>query len=112
MDNEITKIPTRLVVGGHMLEVRRVDSLFDFCLGEVSVVEGEILIADKCGRDRLQGESSKRVTFFHELVHAILYVMGEKELEGNERFVCAFSSLLKSALESMEYESTDKPKED
>ena len=36
--------------------------------------------------------------FFHELVHAILSLMGECELYGNEKFVETFGGLLHQAM--------------
>ena len=51
--------------------------------------------------NRQQCESSKIATFFHEVVHGILDTMGESELSGNEKFVCAFSSLLIDPIEEI-----------
>ena len=33
-------------------------------------------------------------TYYHELVHQILDNMGEKDLSGNEKFVCSFAGFL------------------
>jgi len=42
-------------------------------------------------------------TFFHELIHFLLYAMGERELKENEKFVDVLGRLLHQALTSMEY---------
>ena len=42
-------------------------------------------------------------TFYHELVHTILYFAGETELRGNEQFVDVFSGLLHQALTTAVY---------
>lgn len=42
----------------------------------------------------------KQQTFCHELVHAILDRMGEHDLNGNEKFVDVFGSLLHQAWSS------------
>ncbi len=43
-------------------------------------------------------------TFYHELVHFILYFAGEDELRKNERFVDVFGGLLHQALATAVYE--------
>lgn len=42
-------------------------------------------------------------TFCHELIHAILNNMGERELNDNEKFVDIFGGMLHQALTSAEY---------
>ena len=42
-------------------------------------------------------------TFYHELVHIILYHAGEHELRNNEKFVDVFSGLLHQALTTAVY---------
>lgn len=39
-------------------------------------------------------------TFLHELLHAIFYELGERELDKNERFIDSVSNLLHQALTS------------
>lgn len=48
-------------------------------------------------------------TFYHELIHAILNVMQEKELYENERFIDIFAGILLQIEKTSEYE-TDKSK--
>lgn len=41
--------------------------------------------------------------YFHELVHTILFIMNEDELQNNERFVDLFAHLLYQALSTSTY---------
>mgnify|MGYP006271243367 CR=1 FL=1 len=43
-------------------------------------------------------------SFWHELVHAILYDMDEHALNKNEKFVTAFASRLSEAIDSARFE--------
>lgn len=47
-------------------------------------------------------------TFYHELVHFILFSMGEREMTHNEKFVHMFASLLRQALLTAEYAEDNK----
>ena len=57
-------------------------------------------------RDGLHMLSMDRImdTFYHERTHAILELMQEYELSGNEKFVDVFSILLRQADVTAEYE--------
>lgn len=99
----IRGIPTKLNVGGQEVEVRMVERGDGNCLGHSRVAQGCIEIADKYDRDSKVSDSSKLNTFYHELTHAILYTMGEIELNNNEKFVCTFSSFLTEALTTAQY---------
>lgn len=48
--------------------------------------------------------------FFHELVHSILFNMSETTLNKNEDFVNRFASLLKQAINTMEFEDDTEAK--
>ena len=99
------KIPNKLKVGGQEIEVKIVERCDENCLGNCRVANGVIEVANKYSRDENISKSCKLNTFYHELTHAILYTMGETELNDNEKFVCCFSSLLTEALTSCEYEA-------
>ncbi len=45
--------------------------------------------------------------FLHELVHHILYSMGESDLRNNEKFVGTFSGLLHQALTTAVYKDKE-----
>ena len=91
------EIPKSYFVGGQEIKVKQeVD--YDR-LGTVCVYAGELKLANThCGK--MQTQSSKENTFFHELVHSILETMGEYELTENEKFVSCFSGFLLEALKS------------
>ena len=97
------EIPNKIKVGGQEINIRIIDRCDDNCLGMSKVAEGRIEIATMYNKDSVVSESCQMNTFYHELVHAILYTMGETELNNNEKFVCTFSSLLNEALCSAEY---------
>ena len=97
------RIPKRFHVGGQDIEVKSVERGDDNCLGHSRVAKGIIEIAEKYDRDETVSDGSKFNTFYHELTHAILYTMGETDLNNNEKFVCVFSSFLTEAIRSFEY---------
>ena len=93
-------IPDKIRIGGQEISVVKEERLDDNKLGTICVAEGVLRIADNFNNLQ-QCESSKISTFIHEIVHGILDTMGETELSGNERFVCAFSSLLVNPIEDI-----------
>ena len=86
-------IPNTIKIGGQDINVVNEERLDNDILGDICIAEGILKIANNFN-NRKQCQSSKITTFIHEIVHGILDTMGETELSGNERFVCAFSSLL------------------
>lgn len=93
-----TEIPSCYNVGGTTIEVKMVERCDDNCVGMSFTCSGYIEIAEKYNKDRLQSETSKKNTFYHELVHTILDTMGETELNNNERFVNCFAGFLTEAM--------------
>ena len=93
-------IPDKIRIGGQDIRIVNEDRLDDNKLGTICVAEGVLRIADNFNNLK-QCESSKINTFVHEIVHGILDTMGESELSGNEKFVCAFSSLLIDTIEEI-----------
>lgn len=87
------KIPNKIRIGGQDINVVHKERLDNNKLGTMCLAEGVLQIADNFN-NRKQSESSKFNTFIHEVVHGVLDTMGESDLSSNERFVCAFSSLL------------------
>ncbi len=80
------------------------------CLGKAYYELNTIELQDiSC--DGIELSSVKLLeTFHHELVHFILYSMGEVELRNNEKFVATFSGLLHQSLATAVYkgEKNDK----
>lgn len=94
------KIPKKIKIGGQDLDVKFLPDL-DGGLGRCCLGNGLIKIAEKF--DGLeQTPSSQYNTFWHEVVHAILDTMGEKELSANEKFVCSFSGFLTECIRSID----------
>ena len=93
-------IPNTIKIGGQDISIVNEERLDNNCLGNMSIGEGVLKIANNFN-NRKQCQSSKITTFIHEIVHGILDTMGESELSGNERFVCAFSSLLVNPIEDI-----------
>ena len=93
-------IPNTIKIGGQDISVVNKERLDNDILGEICIAEGVLKIADNFKNSK-QCQSSKITTFIHEVVHGILDTMGEFELSGNEKFVCAFSSLLVNLIEDI-----------
>ena len=94
------KIPNKIRIGGQDITIKNKDRLEDDYLGSICVAEGVLQIADNF-RNCKQSDSSKVNTFIHEVVHGVVRTMGESELSENEKFVCAFSSLLVDPIEEI-----------
>lgn len=93
-------IPNKIRIGGQDISVINKKRLDNDILGKICLAEGVLHIADNFS-NRKQSESSKSNTFIHEVVHGVLDTMGESELSSNEKFVCAFSSLLIDPIEDI-----------
>jgi hypothetical protein len=84
------------------MEVRRVERCSKDCLGEYHCGAGYIEIANIYNQDEYQSYGSKVNTFYHELVHNILFNMGDK-LHNNEQFVSTFAGFLTEAMTTADY---------
>lgn len=94
-------IPTKFSVGGLDYRVEKVGSLrYGGEFGHYNGTTCVIHIAETAGGAALT-EERKGQTFCHELTHAILDAIGEDELNGNEQFVDAFSTVLYQAIKTM-----------
>ena len=87
------KIPDNITIGGQIIDVKLIDHLDNGCLGQISLGESEIIIAQNFN-GRKQHQESINSTFIHEIIHGILDTMGETELSNNEKFVNTFSGYL------------------
>lgn len=99
MKEGLKKIPSKIVIGGQEIDVKEEVKIENNLLGQCSVAEGWIKIANTYD-DRIQTESCKRNTYYHELTHAILDTMGETKLSQNEKFVNCFASFLTEAMQN------------
>lgn len=96
--DKLQRIPNKISVGGQEIRIDIVDKINGNCLGRCCLGGGFIEISNVFHEDVKQSDSSKRNTFFHEVVHAILETMGEAKLSENEKFVSSFSGFLTEAM--------------
>lgn len=96
------ELPKRITVGETVYTVKEVDTLCGIC-GYVDYDDAEICVARKSGyTKRAYKQEVIDDTFWHELVHAILYEMKHK-LYNNDAFVSAFANILTKAVNSAEF---------
>lgn len=70
--------------------------------GECSYGEKTITLSNTEGIYKLSKDKINQ-TFYHELVHAILDTMHERDLSNNEKFVNTFSELLYQFVKTAKY---------
>ena len=97
-------IPTSVRLGGKTITVSERDTLHqrDNAYGMYSPSADEITLQSN-GCTWVMSKATKEQSFCHELVHAILGVMNEDTLDGNERFVDVFGTFLHQALSTSKY---------
>lgn len=96
------KLPKRITVGKTVYAVEEVDTLRGLC-GYVDYNDAEICVARRSSyTKRAYKQEAVDDTFWHELVHAILYEMGHK-LYRDDTFVSKFANLLTKAINSAEF---------
>ena len=95
-------IPRKIRVGKKQYSIDVVETLIQRGLmGTIRYDEKQIQIgksSNKTGRTFSKSEMDE--SFWHELVHAILYDMDEHRLNRNEKFVTAFAKRLSEAVSS------------
>lgn len=93
-------IPKKFNLGGLTIDVELVDYLVKTkgAIGEAKYSEQKILIDTTAAP-----EESTEQSFYHELIHYILYVMNKDDLRNNEEFVDVFAHLLYQALKTGNY---------
>mgnify|MGYP003641038666 CR=1 FL=1 len=95
-------IPRKIRVGRKQYSIDVVETLIQRGLmGTIRYDERNIQIgkqSNKTGRKFTSDEISE--SFWHELVHAILYDMDEHRLNRNEAFVTAFAKRLSESIDS------------
>ncbi len=87
-------IPEKITLAGITITVDRTAEMPEGCIGKADYQNQKIYINDK-----FAGANLTEQTYYHELVHWILFVMGEEELKKNERFVDLFSHFLYQAVQ-------------
>jgi hypothetical protein len=94
-----TLIPTKLTIAGIpiTIEIRKAASENERCIGHADYQNQKIILV--C--DIVEKELFEQ-TYFHELIHWILYIMGKPELRDDEGFVDLFAHLLYQAVSTAE----------
>ncbi len=93
------KIPSEIQIAGQTFLVVQDPAIkkLSGCCGQTHFDEGVIIIDPHLKPD------TKAITYFHELVHAILMTMGYNDLNKDEAFVDNFGSLLWQSFKTAEY---------
>lgn len=82
-------IPKAIDVAGIRITIEMTDKLPDGCIGKADYQSQKI-----CIHPDFAGKCMTEQTYYHELIHWILFVMGEDELKGNEKFVDMLSHFI------------------
>jgi len=100
-----TVLPRLIRVGSKRYSVEVIEALLDKQkVGRIQYDEQRIQIGTRNGNtNRKLPASEIRDSFWHELVHAILYDMGRHNLNRDEAFVIAFASRLSKAIDSARF---------
>ena len=93
------KLPKFIQIGGQVIEVQQPKDIEGGKLGKVCIGNGIMKIAQTFDGME-QSETSRRNTFWHEVVHGILDTMGRDDLSRDEAFVCCFSGFLTECITS------------
>lgn len=93
------KIPSQIDLAGQTFTVITDPAVKKLagCCGQTHFDEGVIII------DPNQKADTLGITYYHEVVHAILMTMGYQDLNKDESFVDNFASLLWQAQKSAQY---------
>ena len=97
------RIPKQIELAGNTIKIKVMNDIeMDGAVGLSKFNQNEILV-----RRKLDGElipiDIRSQTYAHELVHFILHVMNEHEVNNNEKFVDTFGQLLYQAMKSAKY---------
>lgn len=94
--------PAEIQVAGVVYKVEQPEQCSRNCLGWFKHEECLIEIAKSfnysSGERPRPTDNAREVTFYHEITHAILHIMGRYKLNEDEGFVDAFASLLAQAM--------------
>jgi hypothetical protein len=98
-------LPRLIRVGNKRYSIEVIEALLDKQqLGRIQYGEQRIQIGLRNGvTNRKRNAADVRDSFWHELVHAILYDMGRHNLNRDEAFVIAFASRLSKAIDSARF---------
>lgn len=97
------KIPKQFNIMAHTITVSLDDdiALDDHRWGEINYNKGTIKLSQELASKKFP-KSKVKDTFWHEVIHAILFYMDEAELNSNEDFISRFAYALNQVVESMD----------
>lgn len=97
----LAKIPKEFMLFGTKISVKYDNGLYynNDATGESRYPVNEIVLQST--NDDYKADDS---TFYHELVHWVLHMMGEEELDSNEKFVDIFGRLLHQFITTSKYQ--------
>lgn len=89
------KIPKEFELLSQRITVEFKDDLVERAgaVGLASFMENKIYIQNKTKQHKIV-KDQQMLTYYHELIHMILFTMGEEKLNKKESFVDMFASLL------------------
>jgi predicted SprT family Zn-dependent metalloprotease len=99
------QIPKQFNLLGHTIKVNVTPNfrLIDGNLGEANYSEGSINLQGNTKEFPVSKEMLEH-TYLHEVIHFVLYFMGNEELREDEGFVDLFAGLLHQALQTQKGE--------
>lgn len=98
------RIPVSFMLFGEKITVERCEALLekDSCVGQALYRKNAIELQTNTP-SVLRPSTHIEVTFLHELLHWIFYVLEEHELKENEKLVDTMARLLHQAISTAEY---------
>lgn len=97
-----THIPKSFTLGAIEFTVEYGDKVSEGNLGHTAFLESNVLVKTHYDGKTICKQQQEQ-TFYHELVHCVLGIMNESELNGNEQFVDIFGQLLYQYFKSVKY---------
>jgi hypothetical protein len=100
-----TPIPRKLRIGNKQYSVEIVEAMLEKQhRGRIHYTEQTIKLGLRSNIDnRKFGHAEVQETFWHEVIHGILYDMGRDTLNRDERFVTEFAHRLTKAINSARF---------
>ena len=100
------EVPRKIRVGKKMYTIDILETMLkDGDMARVHYDRNRIEVGKKSGvTGRRYSRKEMNDSFWHELVHAILYDMDEHRLNKNEKFVTEFAHRLSEAIDSARFE--------
>lgn len=99
------EIPSGFMLGGRVWSVECVDNLVNNYNADGAMRESQCKIKLQGNNNAWpQNDDHIEHVFFHEIIHSILFAMGEKDLGGDEKFVDSFASNLHQIFKTAIYE--------